>query len=387
MSDPDGHRGHHEPEDHQAPSFRQGLEPNDFPMWKRRDAFGPGVYAVGLRDGLRGLGLHRLFFPLPRRPRLDRVKETARGLFQDSHAGGIEVIGFEPALVFVVPVVVTGLIELQTHAGSGHPEDHDLEQPGRGVSRSQHSLVEPAALFRQSPVSLLFFLPGHGLESREAAAFHGVEAEALADEIEVAYDLIAAVDALADDAGEGFSEETGAMEEETEPVEEGLHHGGDMERIVGAREHDTVRLHHLFDEHIPVVLQGTEFLPLLEARLAASADPDPMIAQCDDFAFDIAQRSQIIEESADGVVGVLFAGAAHECRDFLHDEPTFMISLRMHPLIRYFRFSIQEILIFQRHIISRHMAVADGIFELDALSGPGYHRDLGIHPIRKGGRI
>ena len=64
---------------------------------------------------------------------------------------------------------------------------------------------------------------------------------------------------------------------------------GDLERVVRRREDDPVRRHHLLDEHVPVVLQGTELLALLEAHLAASASPEPVVAQGDDLALDVAE--------------------------------------------------------------------------------------------------
>jgi len=133
---------------------------------------------------------------------------------------------------------------------------------------------------------------------------------------------------LGDDAGEGLTEEARAMEDETESLEEDLHHGGDLERVVRGCEDDSIRRHHLFDEHVPVVLQGTELLTLLEAHLATSANPEPMIAQDDDIALNITKQLQVVQELADGVVCVLLAGTSNKRSDFLHIL-TFIISLRV----------------------------------------------------------
>jgi len=164
----------------------------------------------------------------------------------------------------------------------------------------------------KSTVYLLFFLLRHRIKYCDATAFHDVEAQAHADEIEILHDLVATVDALANNAGEGLPEEARAVEDEADPVEEYLHDAGDLERVVRGCEDDSVRRHDLLEERVPVVLQGTELLTLLEALLAAPADPEPIIAQGDDLVLDVTKQLQVVQEPADGVIGALLAGTSSE---------------------------------------------------------------------------
>jgi hypothetical protein len=259
-----------------------------------------------------------LTLPVSRHSPSDPVEEAAFQLLPRAQADGIVVVGLEPSLVFVVAEVAKTVIEIQTDARPSHPEGHELYQRRRRISRFRQAFVEPPAVLRQNPVDLPFLLCRHRVESRDAAAFHGVEAQAGSDEIQVLHDLASAVDALGDDAGEGLPEEARAVENEAEPVEEYFHQGGDLERVVRGREDDSVGRLDLPDEQVPVVLQGTELLAFPEAQLAAPAGPEPVVAQSDDLALDAAERVQVIQNLLCRVIGAFLAGASNEGCDFLH---------------------------------------------------------------------
>lgn len=249
---------------------------------------------------------------------LDRVEQIACYPLQGTQASGIKVVRSEPALSFVVRVVTTVFIKLQPYTRSGHPEGHKLEKRWHWISGLHQSFIEPLTLPRKSPFYLLLFLLGHWLKSREATTFHSIETQAVTDEIKVPHDLVAAVNALGDDAGEGLPEEPRAMEDEAESVEEDLHNGGHLERVVRGCKDDPIRRHDLLDKHVPVVLQGTEFLTLVEAQLATSAGPKLIVAQGDYLVLDITKRLQVFQELADRVICALFAGASNEGSDPLH---------------------------------------------------------------------
>jgi hypothetical protein len=110
-----------------------------------------------------------------------------------------------------------------------------------------------------------------------------------------------------------------------EPVEERLHDGGYLKRIVRGCKDDSVRRHHLLDEHIPVVLQRTVLLALPEAHPAASASLEPIVAQAHDFVLDIASDGEDVQDPADGIICILLAGDPINA-DFLHGG-TFALSM------------------------------------------------------------
>ena len=188
--------------------------------------------------------------------------------------------------------------------------------------------MEALALFGESLVPLLLFLRRHWFQSSGAAAFHYVEPEAYSHEAEVLHDLPASIKALDDDARESLPVEAGTVEQEAEPVEERLHERGDLKRVVRRREDHAIGRHDLLDEHVPVILKGTELLTLLEAQLATSTSPEPMVAQGDDLVLDITKRLQVVQELADGVICALLAGSSNERGDSLH-VLTSITSLRM----------------------------------------------------------
>jgi hypothetical protein len=63
------------------------------------------------------------------------------------------------------------------------------------------------------------------------------------------------------------------MEDEAESVEEHLHGGGNVKRVVRGCKDDPIGRHHLFNEHVTVVLQRTELFTFGEAPFAAFANP------------------------------------------------------------------------------------------------------------------
>lgn len=221
---------------------------------------------------------------------LNPVEETADCLLQDAQAHGIVIVRFEPALGLVVPVVKVGLIELQPHTRSTHSENNQFEPRWHWIVRFDKAFIEPLAMPCKHLVHFLFFLLRHRLKRREATSFDGVEAQGVADQIEVADDLIAAADALGNDAGKGLPKEAWAMADKCKPVEKDLHDAGDIESIVRRGEDDTIRRHHFLDEHIPVVLQETRLLTLRKALLTPSTGPKVIITEDDDLVLDITQR-------------------------------------------------------------------------------------------------
>ena len=94
------------------------------------------------------------------------------------------------------------------------------------------------------------------------------------------------------------------MKNEAEPVEEHLQQAGGLERIVRGRENHPVGRLDLREERVPVVLQRTGRFALFEAKPAAPADAEPMIAERDDLSFDFAERFEVVDEPADGRVGI-----------------------------------------------------------------------------------
>ncbi len=276
---------------------------------------------------------------------LDKVEQTACCPLQCTQASGIEVVRFEPALLFVIRVVTTAIIELQPYTRSAHPESHEFEQGWHWINGLHQSFVEPPTVSRKSPADLLFLLLRHRLKSCEATAFHGVEAQAVADKIKVLHYLVSAVDALGDDAGEDLPKKARAMEGEAESVEEYLHDRRNLERVVWGCENDSIRRHDLVDEHVPVVLQGAELLTLIEAQAATSTGPESMIAQGDDLVLDIAKRPQVVQELADGVICVLLAGTSHERGDSLHALISITLSERDQVLTNRLRCETRSIMI------------------------------------------
>ncbi len=108
------------------------------------------------------------------------------------------------------------------------------------------------------------------------------------------------------------------MESEAESVQEYLHERGDLERVVRGCEDDSIRYHDLLDEHVPVILQGTEFLTLIEAKAATSTGAEPMFAQGYDLVLDITERQQVVQTLADGGICALLAGTPNKRGDSLH---------------------------------------------------------------------
>ena len=94
---------------------------------------------------------------------------------------GIVIVRFESALVFVIPVVIIGITELQPHTHSGHPKTYELEQRWRWIIRLNQPFLEPLTMPCKYPVYLLFFLLRHRLKRREKTTFDDVEAQNIAD--------------------------------------------------------------------------------------------------------------------------------------------------------------------------------------------------------------
>ena len=155
-------------------------------------------------------------------------------------------------------------------------------------ARLIQSRIVPPGLRCENPVYLVLLFLRHRIKRHNAAALHGVEPQGFTREIQVVNDFVAAVDALGDDAGKGLAEKARAVKGEPQSIEERLHDGGYLERIVRRCKNDSVRGHHFLDEHIPIVLQRTVLLAFLEAHLTAYAGLEPIVAQADDFVFYIA---------------------------------------------------------------------------------------------------
>jgi len=141
---------------------------------------------------------------------------------------------------------------------------------------------------------LRFF--SYWLKRVNATAFDGVKTERVPNKIEVLHYLLAAVDTLDNDAGKGLPEKAWAMKYKAEPVKENLHDGGNLERVIWGCKDDSIRRHDLLYKEVPLVLQLTELLSFVDTQFAASASPDLVVAQHDNFVLDVTQRLQILEK-------------------------------------------------------------------------------------------
>jgi len=151
------------------------------------------------------------------------------------------------------------------------------------------------------------------------AAFHDIEAQTASHEIEVLHDLAAAMDSLDHNAREGLSVKARTVENETEPVEEGLHDGGDLERIVWRGENDSIGGHHLVDQDVPVVFKRATLFSVEETGFAAATQAEVVVAEKNDFDLNVTERLQVVKKLAGGsACEALCTSAADEGGDRFH---------------------------------------------------------------------
>jgi hypothetical protein len=75
---------------------------------------------------------------------------------------------------------------------------------------------------------------------------------------------------------------------------------------------------YLFEQHIPVIFQGTELLSLVQAVHASFAKLEMIITKEDIFKLDLFTLPEVLLEFLNGHIGCPLGLGSNECSDFFH---------------------------------------------------------------------